>query len=113
MNWQIVALVGSMALVTFACRYPLLALMSRVTLPPGAVAGMRFIPPAVLTAILAPAVFAPEGELALSYHNPALVAALVCSGIAWYTRNVLLTILGGMAAWWGWQWLLQALASSS
>lgn len=113
MNWQTIGLVGGMALVTFACRYPVLALMSRVTLPAGAMATLRFIPTAVLTAILAPAILAPEGELALRYDNPALVAALVCGWIAWRTRNVLFTILSGMAVWWGWGWVLQALASSS
>jgi branched-subunit amino acid transport protein len=113
MNWQTIALVGGMALVTFACRYPVLALMSRVTLPPQATTTLRFIPTAVLTAILAPAILAPAGEVVVRYDNPALVAALVCGWVAWRTKNVLFTILSGMVVWWGWRWALQILASSS
>ena len=54
MNWTSqLWLVGGMMLVTYACRYPALALVSRVKLSPVLLEALRFVPPAVLTAIIA------------------------------------------------------------
>ena len=55
-------LVAGMFLVTFGVRYPVLALVSRVTLPPAVLGALKFIPPAVLTAIIVPAVLQPQGQ---------------------------------------------------
>lgn len=53
--------------------------------------------PAVLTAIWVPIVFLPEGELAVTWHNPYLVAATLAFVLARYTANVLLTTIASMA----------------
>jgi branched-subunit amino acid transport protein len=63
---------------------------------------LRYVPPAVLAALVVPAALAPEGHLALGAHAWAVLAGAVC---AWRTRSVLWTIVGGMAAF----WLLKAL----
>ena len=105
MNWLEIGLVSGMAVVTFACRYPVLAFVSRLTLSPGLRATMEFIPTAVLTAIIVPAVLAPAGKLAIEWQNPALFAALFCGIVAWHSQNILLTIVVGMATWWGWRLL--------
>jgi hypothetical protein len=31
---------------------------------------------------------------------------VIACGIGWFSKNLLLTILLGMLAFWGWQWLL-------
>jgi branched-subunit amino acid transport protein len=95
-----------MALVTFACRYPVLALVSRVTLPAPLLGGMRFIPPAVLAAIVAPAVLMPNGRIAMTIENNYLIAGLVAGLVAWRSQNLLLTIVLGMITLWIWHWLL-------
>jgi branched-subunit amino acid transport protein len=107
LTWQEFWLISGMALVTFACRYPMLALVSRVTLPAGVVDALKFIPPAVLTAIIMPAVMAPTGRLALELGNPYLVAALASCWVAWRTKHLLMTIVVGITVWWGWQWMQQ------
>lgn len=84
-----------------------LALVSRVTLPAGMVDALKFIPLAVLTAIIVPAVLAPTGRLAVELANPYLIAALASCWVAWRARHLLLTIVVGMAVWWGWQWAQQ------
>jgi branched-subunit amino acid transport protein len=99
-------LVASMALVTFAVRYPVLAFVSRAPLPPRVQEALHYIPPAVLAAIIAPAILMPGGKLDLTYTNAYLVAALVAVIVSWATRNLLLTILLGMAALWLWRWLV-------
>lgn len=99
-------MVLGMMLVTFGVRYPVLALVGRLELAPRVQATLRFVPPAVLSAIVAPAVFAPQGELWLSVANSYLVAGAVAALVAWRTRNLLWTIVLGMGVFWVWRWLV-------
>ena len=99
-----IALVLGMTAVTFGVRYPVLALVSRMTLPPAVLNAMRYIPPAVLAAIVAPAMFMPNGHtLDLHPTNAYLVAGLAAGVISWRTRNLLLTIVAGMGVFWLWR----------
>ncbi|MFO7634512.1 MAG: AzlD domain-containing protein [Caldilinea sp.] len=98
-------LVAGMAAVTFLVRWPVLALVSRITLPQVVLDGMKFIPPAVLAAIIAPAMLMPAGTIDLSLSNAYLVAGLAAGLIAWRTRNLLATIVLGMALFLIWRWL--------
>ncbi len=100
-----ILLVAGMAAVTFLVRYPVLALVSRVTLPQVMLDGMKFIPPAVLAAIIAPAMFMPAGLLDLSLSNAYLIASIAAGLIAWRWRNLLATIVLGMAIFLFWRWL--------
>lgn len=100
-----IALVAGMTAVTFLVRWPVLALVSRITLPQVVLDGMKFIPPAVLAAIIAPAMFTPAGTLDLHPSNAYLVAGLAAGAIAWRTRNLLATIVLGMAIFLIWRWL--------
>nr|WP_319557047.1 AzlD domain-containing protein [uncultured Vibrio sp.] len=59
---------------------------------------LSYASPAVLTAIWAPIVFVPEGELGLSLQNPFLLAAIIAVLIAYLTKNVLMTTIVSMAA---------------
>jgi branched-subunit amino acid transport protein len=100
-------LITGMALVTFAIRYPVLALLGRATLPEPVLRALRLVPPAVLTAIVVPAVLMPQGDrLDLGYDNAYLVAGIAAGLIAWRSRNLLLTIVLGMAIFLGWRSLL-------
>ena len=100
-------LIVGMAVVTFAVRYPVLALVSRMPVPPAALKAMRFIPPAVLTAIIVPAILMPDGtSVALNFHNSYLIASIVAGLVAWRSQNLLLTIVIGMLTFGGWRWLM-------
>ena len=102
-----IALVLGMTAVTFGVRYPVLALVSRMTLPPAVLNAMRYIPPAVLAAIIAPAMFMPDGgTLDLRPSNAYLVAGLAAGAVSWRTRNLLLTIVVGMGVFWVWRVLI-------
>ena len=91
--------------VTYAIRLSFIVLLGRVALPEVLRRGLRFVPPAVLAAIILPELVLRQGNLDLSPANPRLLAGLLAGVIAWRTRNVLLTIGVGMAG----LWLLQAL----
>lgn len=90
------ALIIGMAAVTFAVRYPVLAVVGRVPLPNRVFRALRYVPAAVLTAIVVPAALMPEGALDLAPGNAYLVASLLAVLVAWRTKNLLLTIVSGM-----------------
>jgi branched-subunit amino acid transport protein len=103
---ELLLLLG-MFLVTFGVRYPVLAIVSRIQLPEIINQGLKYIPPAVLMAIITPAILNPEGKgVVLSLSNAPLFAGLIATLVAWRTKNVFLTIVIGMAAFWLWRWLL-------
>jgi branched-subunit amino acid transport protein len=99
-------MIAGMMLVTFGVRYPVLLLVSRTTLPARVLEALKFIPTAVLTAIVVPAVLMPAGALEVSLANAYLVAGVVSALIAWRTRNLLLTIVAGMSFFLLWRWLV-------
>jgi branched-subunit amino acid transport protein len=102
-----VYLIAGMMLVTFGIRYSMFVLAGRYEFPAGVVNALRFVPPAVLTAIIVPAVLIPSGQsIDMSLNNTYLVGALVAVAVSWFSKNLLLTIVIGMVAFWGWQWLL-------
>jgi branched-subunit amino acid transport protein len=100
-----VLMVAGMMVVTFGVRYPVLALVSRVALPPVVLDALKFIPPAVLTAIIVPAVLMPAGQLDSGIDNAYLVAAVASGLISWRSKNLLLTIVLGMAIFLVWRWM--------
>ncbi len=106
---QQMLLIGGMALVTFAIRYPLFALSGRIQLSQPVMAALRYVPPVVLTAIVVPAVLMPSGSGApqIGLTNPYLVGALVAAIVGQRSQNLLLTIVLGMAGFWAWQGLLR------
>ncbi|MCJ7702409.1 MAG: AzlD domain-containing protein [Anaerolineales bacterium] len=106
---EVLLLLG-MFLVTFGVRYPVLALVSKVQLPRLVSQGLKYVPPAVLTAIIAPAVLLPGGKgLDLHLSNAALFASLAATLVAWRTKKLLPTIVIGMATFWLWRWLPELL----
>jgi branched-subunit amino acid transport protein len=91
-------MIAGMAAVTFGIRYFLFALADRIRLAPWIEGSLRFIPPAVLTAITLPAVLLPQGEWRVSFTNPYLVSAAAAATAGALTRNLLATIAIGLAA---------------
>jgi branched-subunit amino acid transport protein len=103
--FEILMVIG-MAAVTFGVRYPVLALVTRFPMPPALMNALKYIPTAVLTAIIVPAVLMPQNQIDLSYTNAYLVAGLASALIAWRTKNLLLTIVLGMLTFLAWHWMV-------
>lgn len=100
-------LITAMAIVTFLIRYPLLAFSSRIKLPSQLIEALKYLPPTILTAIVVPEILMPtDVKIALSYTNARLIGAIAAMLIGWRTKNLLFTIIGGMLAFFTWQWLL-------
>ena len=62
-----------------------------------------YVPPAVMTAIVAPALFFPGAEPTIALDTPRLVAAAVAALVAWRTQGVLWTVVLDMTTLWGLQ----------
>jgi branched-subunit amino acid transport protein len=87
-------------LATYAIRVSFFLLSDRLILPNVIRNGLQYIPAAVLTGLILPALARHEGVLQLSWHNPRLIAGLLAIGVAYKTRNVLLTLAFGMIVLW-------------
>ena len=105
MSWLPVLAVAG--LVTFAIRLSFIALLGRLEPSLAVTRALRFVPPAVLSAIILPELLVRDGAVALEPGNLRLLAGAVAALVAWWTRSVVLTIAAGMAA----LWTLQALLS--
>ncbi|MBB1439387.1 AzlD domain-containing protein [Shewanella sp. SG41-4] len=93
MIWLIII---SMALVVFSSRHILLEPKIPIRLSKNTLVFLSYSAPAVLTAILAPIVFTPEGNLDISLSNSYLICAVVATILAIVTRNTLLTTVLSM-----------------
>jgi branched-subunit amino acid transport protein len=100
------ALVAGMTAVTFAVRYGFFALGDRMTFPPIVTRALRYVPVAVLTAIVVPMVLLPDGaHWQLTWRNPWLVGAVVTGLIAWKAKNLLTSIAIGMLVFFLFRWV--------
>ena len=93
-EWTAIVLAG---IGTYALRLSFLAAARRlVDLPPLAERILRQIPPAVLAALVVPALVRPGGDL--DFWQPRLLAGILAALVSWRTRNIGLTLVVGMAA---------------
>ena len=95
--WGII--IGGMV-VTYAIRLSFIALVPHERLPDLFRRSLRYVPPAVLAALITPDLFRPAGPLDISLGNQRLLAGAVAAIVAWRSRNTWLTIATGMATLW-------------
>ena len=98
MNIWLVILLGG--LITFGMRFSLIYLLAegRFNIPEAMRRALHYVPPAVLSALIFPALVLPNGVPDLSLGNQRLLAGLVATAVAWVSKNTLLTIIAGMLA---------------
>jgi len=100
--WSVVAIVGAL---NYVSRLSFIALFAQRHVPPLLVRAFRYVPAAMLTALVLPMVVAAPGEPALA-AMPKIVAALAAGVVAFFTLSTMKTLGVGMLS----LWLLQALA---
>ena len=89
-----------MGVITYLIRLSLFILPEKVMLPPWLLRALRYVPAAVLSAIILPELLLPTGTLDLSLGNERLLAGLVAAVVAWRTRNVFVIVAVGMIVLW-------------
>lgn len=99
-NTQLILTIVIIGLGTFLFRFSFIYLYGRFQLPKWIQNAMRYVPPAVLSALIFPAIMIKEDIIWISPQNPRLIAGLIAILIAWKTKNLLLTIAAGMGIFW-------------
>jgi branched-subunit amino acid transport protein len=92
--WLVMLVAG---LLTFGMRFSLIFLFGRLEVPATMRKALHYVPPAVLSAIIFPELLYPSGSLDFSLDNTRLLAGIIAILAAWHTKNILITILAGMA----------------
>lgn len=96
MNIWLVMIFGG--LITFLMRFSLIYLFGKFHVPETMRKALHYVPPAVLSAIIFPELFLHDDKLFLSLDNQRLLAGVVAILVAWWSKNILLTIIAGMVA---------------
>jgi len=93
--WIVLLLGGA---ITFAMRFSFIYLFGRTEIPDSLRRALRYVPPAVLSAIVFPELLMHSGRLDVSLGNDRALAGAFAVLVALVTRNMLATIAAGMAA---------------
>lgn len=100
--WTIIAIVGAGSI---ASRLSFIVLIGRLESVPTVLEDLlRLVPPAVLAALILPAVVFADGTFTV-VGNDRLLAAVLAAVVAWRTEDILATVVVGMGAVWILGWL--------
>ena len=101
--WMVIFAVG---LINYLSRLSFIAVFARRTMPPLLARALKYVPAAMLTALVLPMIMGDAAAGGAVPFNPKAGAAVLAGVVAFYTRSTLWTLGTGMAA----LWLLQALS---
>ena len=103
-EWLIVLVIGA---GTYLLRLSFIGVLGTRPMPLWAQRPLKYVAPAVLAALVLPAVLLVEGDADVTpLGNPRFLAAAVAAIVAWRLRNVAAVIIVGMVL----LWILQGLA---
>jgi branched-subunit amino acid transport protein len=89
-----------MGVITYAIRLSMIVMSGQIQFGDHLQRALRFVPPAVLSAIILPEMVQPGGTLDISLGNERLLAGLIAIVVAWFTKNMIWTVAVGMIALW-------------
>jgi branched-subunit amino acid transport protein len=87
----------AMAAATFLTRFISPAVLGNIKLPGWFERLLKHVPTAMLTALIAPALLAPQGSIALTFSNHYLVAGVVAAVVAYRRQPPIATMGAGIA----------------
>lgn len=99
--WTVIAIVGAL---NYLSRLSFIAIFSRRHIPALLARAFRYVPAAMLTALVLPMVVAAPGGGETAVAVPRIAAAIVAGFVAFRTHDTLKTLAAGMVA----LWVLQA-----
>ena len=94
-TYMIAAVVG-LTIVTFVTRSLFFVLPPSVRIPPTVERALRFAPACALTAIIAPTMFARNGDVFISWHNHHMWALLAATAFFVWRRNLMWAMVVAM-----------------
>ena len=101
--WAAIAIVALVGVMTYSMRAVAIVALAHRTIPPVAERALRNVGPAVLAALTFN--LAAGGEGGPSMELAEVLALLVAGGVAWWRRNLILTLAAGMLTLWSVSWL--------
>lgn len=99
--WALIVLIGA---GTFLLRLSGIQLLGGRSLPPAVLRVLRYVPAAVIAAIVVPAIVQGGPEPGFTASNTRLFAGVIAAAVAWTTRSVLATLAVGMGSLWLLEW---------
>ena len=101
--WTVILAVG---LLNYLSRLSFIAVFARRGMPPWLARALKYVPAAMLTALVLPMITGEAGTGHAMAFSPKAAAAVLAAVVAFHTRSTLWTLGTGMAA----LWLLQAVS---
>ncbi len=99
------AIVLSVAVATYVMRASLILLLAERTLPPVVERSLRYVGPAVLAALTVSFAAGSSDGGPPSIAFPEAAALVIAGGVAWRSKNLILTLLVGMVTLWVLTWM--------
>ena len=99
-NFKLILIIIIMSIGTFLLRFSFIYLHGKFKLPQWIENAMKYIPGAILSALIFPAIIIKEDLIWFSIENPRLVAGTIAMFIAWKTKDLLLTTAVGLGIFW-------------
>jgi branched-subunit amino acid transport protein len=101
-NWLVVAVIGA---GTYLTRLSFVGILGTRRLPAWAERPLRYVAPAVLAALVVPAVTLRDDALnLLPAQNPRFIAAVLAGLVTWRFKSVVMAIIIGMGTLWLLRW---------
>ena len=101
--WGILVCAGA---GTFLTRISFIHLFRNKQMPAVLSKLLRFVPPAVLSALILPVILVQDGQIDLSFENGQICGAVVAAVTAVFSKNTIMIIGTGMTYLWLHQWIL-------
>tara|TARA_Y100000022_G_scaffold2623_1_gene2133 strand:- start:322 stop:636 length:315 start_codon:yes stop_codon:yes gene_type:complete len=96
-NWLLIIYCG---LITFLTRFSMIALLKREMFNDRIREILSFVPSAIFPAIIFPAIFLDNsGDFQLE-NNPKIMASIIAMLIGIVSKNIIATIISGLASYW-------------
>lgn len=93
---RIIIIILGMAAVTYLPRFLPMYVLTRLEIPKIVIAWLRYVPVAVLAALIMPGILTADRQIHITAGNPYLLASIPAFFIAWRTKNMMLTVTVGM-----------------
>ncbi|MEO5701333.1 MAG: AzlD domain-containing protein [Casimicrobiaceae bacterium] len=95
--WLVIVLVGAL---NFLSRLSFIALFARRSMPAGLARALKYVPAAMLTALVVPMIVGAPPPAVGVQLDARVLAAVIAGVVAFHTRSTLATLVSGMAGLW-------------
>jgi branched-subunit amino acid transport protein len=96
--WIVIVSVGAL---NYLSRLSFIAFFANRSMPPLLARALRFVPAAMLTALIVPMIVASPSSASVVQLDARVPAALVAAIVAYFVRGTIPTLAAGMVTLWG------------